>query len=98
MNMNDPKYAQFGLVRDMLATVEIVKTFDTQQGLSTVAALKKTDRLMLTGEGSSRIFPAKHALHLAGQSGWKLPALRTEATRQLLDYDLDGWAVFAASN
>jgi glucosamine--fructose-6-phosphate aminotransferase (isomerizing) len=97
MNANDSKYSQYGLVRDMLATADIIKSFNTDQATAIAAGIKKCGRLMLTGEGSSRLFPAKNVMQLSGRRGWTLP-LATDAGRQLLEYDLEDWAVFAASN
>eukprot|EP00913_Durusdinium_trenchii_P035247 g32977.t1 len=54
-------------------------------------------KLLLTGEGSSRIFPAKSAIAHARRVGSPL-ALHTEAGRQAQEYRLDDWGVFALSN
>ena len=91
------KYNQFGLVRDMLATPEIIAGFDTDQATDTAAEIASAGRLLLTGEGSSRIFPAKCAIAHAQKMGWPL-AVFTEAGQQAWDYDLSKTAVFAASN
>lgn len=97
MNLTETRYSKFGLVRDMLATAEIIARFDCAQANATTDAIKRVGRLLMTGEGSSRIFPAKHAMRLAGERGWTFP-LATEAARQAMEYDLTHWAVFAASN
>ncbi len=97
MNLTETKYSKFGLVRDMLATCDIIAKFDCDQAAATAADIKRVGRLLFTGEGSSRIFPAKYAMRLAGERGWTLP-LATEAGRQSMEYDLAHWAVFAASN
>jgi glucosamine--fructose-6-phosphate aminotransferase (isomerizing) len=97
MNLNDPKYTPFGLVRDMLQTAEVVDQFDADQAKETGKSIAKIGRLLLTGEGSSRIFPAKNALAAARRLNYPL-ALHTEAARQAQEYDLSNWAVFAASN
>ena len=97
MRRDSDKYTQFGLVRDMLAATAIVERFDTQQALDTARAIAGVGRLLLTGEGSSRIFPAKNAIAHARRRGWNLQ-LHTEAGRQSQEYDLADWAVFALSN
>ena len=97
MHHNEDKYAQFGLVRDMLATAEIIKRFDTGQVAETAKAIAGVGRLLMTGEGSSRLFPAKSAIAHALRQGWDLQ-LHTEAGRQASEYDLSKWAVFALSN
>jgi glutamine---fructose-6-phosphate transaminase (isomerizing) len=97
MQRNSDKYTRYGLVRDMLATTDIIARFDAQQALDTARAIAGVGRLLMTGEGSSRIFPAKHAIAHARRCGWNLP-LHTEAGRQSQEYDLADWAVFALSN
>ncbi len=97
MRRDSDKYTQFGLVRDMLAAPAIVERFDAQQALDTARAIAGVGRLLLTGEGSSRIFPAKNAMAHARRRGWNLQ-LHTEAGRQAQEYALADWAVFALSN
>ena len=97
MNLTDGKYNQFGLVRDMLATADVVANFAADQAKDTGRAIAQVGRLMLTGEGSSRIFPAKNVIANARRLNWPI-TLHTEAGRQAQEYDLSNWAVFAASN
>lgn len=97
MNLTDSKYTPFGLVKDMLATADVIANFNPDQAQATAKEIAQVGRLHLTGEGSSRIFPAKHAIMQARRAGWRL-ALHTDAGRQSQEYDLTDWAVFAASN
>lgn len=97
MNAVDSRYTQFGLTRDMLATPEIIRGFDPARPAATAREIAKTGKLLLTGEGSSRIFPAKSAMAHARRQGWPI-ALHSEAGRQAQEYDLAGWSVFALSN
>jgi glutamine---fructose-6-phosphate transaminase (isomerizing) len=97
MNLTDSKYTQFGLVRDMLATADVVANFSADQARDTGRAIAQVGRLLLTGEGSSRIFPAKNVIANARRLNWPI-TLHTEAGRQAQEYDLSNWAVFAASN
>ena len=97
MNSNDQRYQQFALVRDMLDTPEIIGRFDPNQAAEIAADIASVGRLLMTGEGSSRIFPAKNAISHARRQGWPLE-LHTEAGRQSKEYDLANWAVFALSN
>ena len=97
MNSTDEKYTQFGLTRDMLGTPEIVRQFDTRRMAETATAIRQVGKLLMTGEGSSRIFPAKNAIRTARERGWS-SELQTEAGRQAQEYNLDEWAVFALSN
>jgi len=97
MNLSDSKYSSFGLVNDMMATADVVANFSADQAKDTGRAIAQVGRLLLTGEGSSRIFPAKNLIANARRMNWPV-ALCTEAARQAQEYDLSNWPVFAASN
>ena len=97
MNATEDRYQQFALVRDMLETPEIIARFNPNQATDIAAELASVGRLLLTGEGSSRIFPAKNSIVHSRRQGWPLE-LHTEAGRQSKEYDLANWAVFALSN
>lgn len=97
MQADDPKYSAFNLCTDMLAAVDVVRGFDPCVGTPITDSVKQTGKLLLTGEGSSRLLPAKHAIKLARQRGYNLQ-LHTEAGCQAQGYDLLDWAVLAASN
>lgn len=97
MNLQSEQFARFGLVRDMLAVPEIVRTFDAGRMRDAAAEVRAAGRLLMTGEGSSRIFPSRSALAHARRRGWEI-VLHTEAARQAQEYDLADWAVFALSN
>jgi glutamine---fructose-6-phosphate transaminase (isomerizing) len=97
MNLHDPKFNQFALVREMLETPRIVGQFDFSAGGEAAAAIRQAGKLFLTGEGSSRIFPAKNFMTEVFGRGLAL-AVATEGARQAHEYDLSQFAVFAASN
>lgn len=97
MNVTDSRYSQFSLIREMLETPRIVAQFNPAVAESTGRAVGQAGRLLLTGEGSSRIFPSKNNIAHARRAGWKL-VLHSEAGRQASEYALQDWAVFAASN
>lgn len=97
MNTHDSHYSRFGLTRDMLAVPGIVRSFDPDRTSDVAAAVRDVGRLFMTGEGSSRIFPAKSAIAHARRQNWPIE-LHTEAGRQAQHYDLGDWAVFALSN
>lgn len=97
MNATEDRYSRFALVRDMLDAPEIIARFNPNQVTDVAAEIAGVGRLLLTGEGSSRIFPAKNAIAHARRQGWPLE-LHTEAGRQSKEYDLTNWAVFALSN
>jgi glucosamine--fructose-6-phosphate aminotransferase (isomerizing) len=97
MNSTDPRYTRFGLVGDMLATVELMAKFDPYRPAELGTLVAPVGKLFFTGEGSSRIFPAKHAIRQSRRRGDKV-VLHTEAGLQAREYALDGWAVLALSN
>ncbi len=97
MNANHDPYTSFGLTRDMLAVPQIVREFDANRLDETAAEIAKVGRLLMTGEGSSRLFPAKSVMATARRRGWPL-VMHTEAGTQAQEYDLADWAVFALSN
>ena len=97
MNMNDTKYSQYALVREMMDTVDVVRRFDPGRTAQVAEQIKSVGRLLLTGEGSSRIFPAKNAIRKALTWGLDL-SVSTEGSRQAAQYDLSKFAVFCASN
>ena len=97
MNLKDSKYSRFALVREMMDTVGVVKNFHPETTQEISQEIATVGRLLLTGEGSSRIFPAKNAIRKALTGGLELN-LFTEGSRQAAQYDLSRFAVFCASN
>jgi len=97
MNANESKYNRFALVREMLETPGIISGFDPSVVLPFAGEIRKKEGLFLTGEGSSRIFPAKRAMYARMKRGCRFPVM-TEGSTQAMEYKLDGYAVFGASN
>jgi glutamine---fructose-6-phosphate transaminase (isomerizing) len=96
--MNEqPKYYQYALVREMMETPAILRNFKPGSTAAVVQAIQKTGRLFFTGEGSSRIFPAKNAMTQAMRAGMSLN-LATDGGRQALEYQLGSYVIFGASN
>ncbi|MBI2134576.1 sugar isomerase [Candidatus Woesearchaeota archaeon] len=97
MNNKEAKYRKFALVGEMLETPSIIKNFNSGNTERPFKSIKKTKRLFLTGEGSSRIFPAKNMIYngLMGGSGL---TIHTESARQAAELNLKDWTLFAASN
>ena len=93
----DQKYNQYALCREMLDTVDVAKNFDVTQTKAIAAAIAASGRLMMTGEGSSRIFPAKNAIRKALTWGLDVQAV-TDGSRQAMTYDLAQFAILCASN
>ncbi len=97
MNLNEKKYTQFFLCREMMETSEIVSNFNPEHSMVFATAVKHKKALFLTGEGSSRIFPARKAIYNSMIAGLS-PAIMTEGATQALEYPLSDFAVFGASN
>ncbi|MBD3320684.1 MAG: sugar isomerase [Chitinivibrionales bacterium] len=97
MNLSDSKYSQFALCREMLDTVEVISGFDCGRTAGVSGSIKSAGRLFMTGEGSSRIFPAKNAIRKCLSRGHDLQ-ISTDGSRQSAQYDLRKFAVFCASN
>ena len=97
MNTKDAKYAKYALVREMCQTPSVVAGSLNDQAAGAGSMICEAGRVLLTGEGSSRIFPAKSAIAAALRLG--LPAhVVTEGATQALEYKLDDYVVFGASN
>ena len=94
---HEEKYTQFSLVQEMLDTPAVLKDFSLDNAGEVIAAIQKAGKLFMTGEGSSRIFPAKNAIYTAMCQGTSLN-LATDGGRQAAEYDLSDYVVFGASN
>jgi glucosamine--fructose-6-phosphate aminotransferase (isomerizing) len=97
MKLSDPKYAQYALCKEMLETVDVIRNFRTKDLSKAVDSLKETKKLFMTGEGSSRIFPAKHTINLVQKNGFDVTAY-TEGSRQAAELKLKDFTLFGASN
>ena len=97
MNINNEKYSQYALCKEMLETADVVRNYDVSVVEPFVSDVQSAERLFLTGEGSSRIFPAKKAIYVALKRN-KGPGLYTEGATQAMEYDLKDTAVFGMSN
>ncbi len=97
MNLNDQRYSRFALVREMMETPAIIASFRHADLSRPVTSLRASGKLFLSGEGSSRIFPAHHARIRALQLGLPL-TVQTEGCRQSLEAELRGFTLFGASN
>ncbi|MCD6346516.1 MAG: SIS domain-containing protein [Bacteroidales bacterium] len=97
MNLSEEKYSKFALVREMMETSDVVRKFDSRATQRFSDKLRNYKSLFLTGEGSSRIFPAKRAAYSVLKNGGPINIL-TEGSTQALEYKLNDFAVFGASN
>lgn len=96
MNNTDEKYWKYFLVREMLEVKKVLTTMDPLQ-IFGFTRLIKHKKILLTGEGSSRIFPAKKVIYDARHHNYK-EMIITEGANQAAEYNLDDYTVFIASN
>ena len=97
MNLKEQKYSQYYLVQEMMGTVDAIRKFDPACAAPVAQAAARKGRLLLSGEGSSRIMPAKNAIRKA--LAWNIKEyVHTDGAHQSCEYPLDGWAVVLASN
>ncbi|MDZ7636129.1 MAG: hypothetical protein U5L72_17495 [Bacteroidales bacterium] len=59
MNLTDKKYSKFALVREMMETPGIIRSFRPEVSAPFLKAFKSKKGLFLTGEGSSKVFPGQ---------------------------------------
>jgi glucosamine--fructose-6-phosphate aminotransferase (isomerizing) len=96
MNLSDPIQSGFALVREMLEAPDMVRRLDLKR-ITSFGEKLRGGSVLLSGEGSSRIFPAKKTL--ADSWRHRYPdRLFTEGSTQALEYDLRDTFVFIASN
>lgn len=98
MNNQDARYTQFNLVADMLSTPGFVRSFDPATATEIGKAVAAKGKLHFTGEGSSRLFPTKHAIKVARQRCGGALQIHTEAGKQSQSYQLKDWSVVGLSN
>lgn len=94
MNTTDSRYKNFLLVHEMLQTPQIIRELDPGKIQSFGVSKQK---VLLAGEGSSRIFPAKNTICNSLVQGYTHRII-TENCMQAAEYDLSDYSVFAASN
>jgi glucosamine--fructose-6-phosphate aminotransferase (isomerizing) len=97
MNLQDPKFGKFALVREMLDTARLIGQINLQQSAPAAEQIHRSGKLFLTGEGSSRIFPAKNLMYEVLRRGLPLSVF-TDGARQAHEYRLADYCVFGASN
>lgn len=97
MNLNDQNYSQYALVREMMDTIQTIAQFNPDVTKPLVERVKQVGNIYLTGEGSSRIFPAKNAMRKFKRWGMNLN-IQTDGSWQSREYNLKNYAVFLASN
>jgi glutamine---fructose-6-phosphate transaminase (isomerizing) len=97
MNLKEEKYNRYAIVREMMETPGVIRSFDPEVVNKFAEVVKTRKGIFLTGEGSSRIFAGKRALWSSLKKSFKTPVI-SEGCTQALEYNLDDFAVFVASN
>jgi len=97
MNLSDNRYSGFSLCLEMLETVDIIRKFNPSGLLKIAGDISSKKNLMITGEGSSRIFPAKNALYNSLKYGTNR-YLQTEGCLQAMEYNLNNFNIIGLSN
>ncbi len=96
MNSRDGKYKQYVLIREMLEVKKVLAAMVPLQIFEFAEHIRHR-KILLTGEGSSRIFPAKKVICDARHHNYK-ESIITEGASQAAEYDLSDYTVFIASN
>ncbi len=97
MTLTEEKYSRYSLVKEMMDTVLMVLDFDPKCAADVTESVRRTGRLFISGEGSSRIMPAKNARRRAMSLGLALN-VQCDGARQAMEYDLSGYTVLINSN
>ncbi|MDR2641226.1 MAG: hypothetical protein LBC74_00365, partial [Planctomycetaceae bacterium] len=99
MNLKESRYKDYHLVCEMYESLDVMSGFDFGQTERIAQVIRESGKLLLTGEGSSRIFPAKNFIyHLRTDAIDINLNVMTEGCYQSLEYDLSDWSVIVASN
>lgn len=97
MNLKDNKYARYYLVQEMMGTVPTVEKFDPACSRFVADSVRRSGRIFFTGEGSSRLLPAKNSRRRA--LTWGLDVnVQLDGSRQGEGYDLSRYTVLIDSN
>jgi glucosamine--fructose-6-phosphate aminotransferase (isomerizing) len=83
----------FNLIKEMNETVDIIKNFNENNNFINLA----NKDIFITGEGSSRIFPAKNLIDYKLKNNINLH-IETQGSRQANLYNLDNYNILCASN
>lgn len=94
MKKSDSAYSKYALVKEMFETVDVIEKIDIQK-ISGYDINK--EKVVLTGEGSSRIFPAKNLIYTALKNNFTQQII-TEGATQAMEYNLGEYHAFVASN
>jgi glutamine---fructose-6-phosphate transaminase (isomerizing) len=91
------KAAGFDVIKEMFEAADAIRNFNPEVVKDFAGDAEGYDALFLTGEGSSRMFPAGHAVWLSLMHEG-LPRVFSAGSTEALAYDLKNCAIFAATN
>src|SRR5208283_3687623 len=97
MNLEEEKYSKYALCREMVEAATILGNFNPEITREFASFIQTRPKVFITGEGSSRIFPAKHSIYQALSNGLNVEIM-TEGARQAMEYILGNFIVFGLSN
>lgn len=97
MKITVERYQSYSLCREMFETIGICRNFDPHKFVPLAEELSSRDKLLLTGEGSSRIFPAMNAISQLLKNASNKTII-TEGCLQAMEYNLGDFAVLGLSN
>jgi glucosamine--fructose-6-phosphate aminotransferase (isomerizing) len=97
MNLKESKYAQYYLVQEMMGTVPTVAKFNPDASKFVADSVRKTGKILFSGEGSSRLLPAKNSRRVALTRGLDVN-VQVEGSHQAMGYDLSQFTVLIDSN
>ncbi len=63
MNLEKTRYSQFSLCREMLETADIIRQMSGNSFVLASDSMEAKNNIFITGEGSSRIVPAKNMIY-----------------------------------
>ena len=84
----------FAIESEMQETIDVIRSFDPR---AVAPFAPRHERIVIAGEGSSRLFPARNAIAWALRHGVDRTVL-TEGALQAREYALDGRHLFVSSN
>lgn len=85
------------LISEMMETPDIIRNFDFSKTAGVAKRIQEKKRVFISGEGSSRILPAKNFMSEALRLGVDI-ATATDGSYQGCEYDLSKYVVLLGSN
>ncbi len=97
MILSENRYNRYHLVTEMYEAIDYIRNHNNTPAKELISELPPDMPIILTGEGSSRIFPAKNTVHHRLMYGGG-PLFMTESSTDLAGMNLEKFVVIGASN